>query len=276
LGAGRLPIVSFFFIFLYKHFGLKGIGLIKDGEFEVYIDRGNIDSTQLVVSGCYAPFETEVFKSVIKEGMTVLDMGANIGHFTLIAARLVGVNGKVYAFEPTPITFGLLEKNVDKYEFQNVTLVNKAVFDVEGVHKFYTVKGFEAANSLGIGRNVPNYIEVPTIRLDNFLNGISVDVIKMDMEGAEFYAMQGMKRLLARSSSLKLFTEVDWKCLEGMGVSLERYIKELLKYFTLSVIVERKKQLIPCVNVTQIKEAFAAKSHNREAINLYCERRSYE
>ena len=71
------------------------------------------DSLRLSIFGVYEPFETDLVQHEVGEGDVVLDIGANIGYYTLIFARIVGEGGKVFAFEPDPDNFALLKKNVE-------------------------------------------------------------------------------------------------------------------------------------------------------------------
>lgn len=86
------------------------------------------DSLRLSIHGIYEPLETELAKKEVKKGNVVLDIGANIGYYTLIFAKLVGEDGKVFAFEPDPTNFALLKKNVEMNGYKNVMFVQKAVF----------------------------------------------------------------------------------------------------------------------------------------------------
>src|SRR5512138_2867115 len=86
----------------------------------MYLDPG--DSMGLAIQGTYEPEETEAVLRSVKSGMVVVDIGANIGYYTLLFARLVGPQGRVIAFEPDPATFALLKKNVDSNQHRNVEL----------------------------------------------------------------------------------------------------------------------------------------------------------
>src|SRR3989344_6832323 len=94
-------------------------------------------STSLYYYGEYEPFETNLFQQLIKTGDCVLDIGAHIGYYTLLASGLVGKKGKVFSFEPDPNNLVLLRKNVMVNELSNVVIVNKAVSNVNKRINFY-------------------------------------------------------------------------------------------------------------------------------------------
>ena len=276
-GIGFIPGAGSLFFFLYQHFGPNGIGLVRAEGLEFYIDRSDHGAIPFILRGCWEPRTTEIFKSVVKEGMTVLDMGAHVGYYTLIAASLVGTKGHVYAFEPVPDTFNLLERNINKYEYKNVTLINKAVADSDGIHRFYVdIKHNAMRSTLSEFYHVPNYINVLTISLDNFLGDTEVDVIKMDIEGSEMLALKGMRKIIERSPNLKIITEANPGFLEGCGSSLEEYMQELLKYFDVTIIMDGQRHgewgLVPYSSPDQVI-GLASLPRIGGGINLYCERK---
>ena len=95
------------------------------------------DSLRLSINGTYSEYETDVMKKIVKKGDVDLDLGANIGYYTLIFAKIVGKNGKVFAFEPDLTNFTLLKKNVEINGYKNVVLINKAVSDKTGKLKLF-------------------------------------------------------------------------------------------------------------------------------------------
>jgi len=105
---------------------------------EMFLDpTDSIVSPTLLRDGYFEPYETTLIESEIRPGDVVLDIGANIGYYTLIFARLVGERGRVYAFEPDPTNFRLLKKNVRANGYQNVIFVKKAVADSSGSMPLY-------------------------------------------------------------------------------------------------------------------------------------------
>lgn len=156
--------------------------------------------------------ELGFFFRALQPGQVVLDIGANIGYFTLLFARGVGPKGHVYAFEPGPKSFKTLAKNIEVNGYQNVTLVNKAVSHTTGTTTLYICRSGESDNRItDTVRCTDSYdqMEMPTVKLDDFFLGNScpIDLIKMDIQGAEYLALKGMTNLLARNPQVRLVLE---------------------------------------------------------------------
>jgi len=209
---------------------LKPDYISMDGH-RVYIDKDDrVVSLELLFSKNWEEYERKLFQDAIKPGNTVVDIGAHIGTYTLVAARKVGPTGKVYAFEPLPKNFSLLKKNIEVNGYQNVVLINKAVSDKNGTAKLF----LSNENNNGDQRifNTSDYrkaIAVKTTSLDSFFGKSNecVNVIKMDIQGAEVNALKGAAELLKVSKSLKLFTEFWPKALHESGSSAKEYFKIL-------------------------------------------------
>jgi FkbM family methyltransferase len=174
---------------------------------KIFLDPN--DALDLSINPGYEPELTGLIQRQTKPGNVAVDIGANIGYYTLILARCVGPQGRVFAFEPDPVNFALLKKNVETNGYANVVLVNKALSD-----KAASAKLFLATDNLGDHRifdpgDGRRSIPIETVALDDFMADppVSVDVIKMDVQGAEYRALRGMRSVLARSKSLTLFSE---------------------------------------------------------------------
>ncbi len=92
---------------------------------KMFLDKKDV--LGLSINGVYEPLETKLVRKEVKKSDVVLDIGANIGYYTLILAKLVGKKGRVFAFEPDPTNFALLKKNISINGYKNVILVPKAV-----------------------------------------------------------------------------------------------------------------------------------------------------
>lgn len=207
------------------------------------------DSLRLSTRGYYEPYIIELLKREIKPGDVVIDVGANIGYHTLLFAKLVGLTGKVYAFEPHPETFALLKKNVEVNKYTNVIIEQKAITNKSETVKLYAdAEGRNTDNSiLKTNRTTDKYIEVPAISLDEYFQKIpTVNFIKMDIEGGEYQALQGMQKLLPQNKNIKMITEFTPVHLEQQNIDPKEFIA-LLKQcqFELLNIDEHDKRTEP-------------------------------
>lgn len=188
----------------------------------------------ILFHGSYEPETSKIFHSLISPGMTVVDLGAHIGYFTLLAAHAVKPNGRVYAFEPVPSTYELLVKNISINGCGNtVVAVPYAVSSKLGRVKIFLVKGSSVSAALYTHNQEGCCMEVRAITLDEFFKDEGwpqVDLIKMDIEGAEKVALEGMKRLNEKNPKLKLILEFNLHRLEQASVSPSELIQLLLDY----------------------------------------------
>jgi len=257
LAVGKLPFVLPILHCIWQTFGLKKAQLIDVQGFRMYTDpKEPLMSLCLQGNGCWEPAETAIFRGLVKPGMTVVDIGANIGYYSLLALSLVGASGKVYAFEPSVDIYETLKRNIEVNEGKNVTPICKAVTDKAGFINFYLSPSPSNNSISGKGK----YISVPCTTLDNELAGVKVDVIKMDIEGAEALALAGMHSVIKNNPNLVLLTEVYPLGLEATGSSLELYVTELLQWFEVNLIDEKKHQLIPCESLEKVQEIMLKKS----------------
>lgn len=155
----------------------------------LYVDK--LNSLDLSNNHLYNPTQTRLMKRIVTKGSTVIDLGTNIGYYTLLLAKLVGKTGKVYAFEPDPNNFALLQKNVTENGNTNVVLEEKAVSNQNGERLLYRALHTNAASRLQnpIYHTSHNWTPflVTSISLDDyFRNSLeSIEFLKMDAERAE-------------------------------------------------------------------------------------------
>lgn len=228
------------------------------------------DTLGLSVWGFYEPLETELVKKEVKKGDVVLDIGANIGYYTLIAAKLVGENGKVFAFEPDPTNFAILKKNVELNGYKNVVLVQKAVSNKTGKLKLYLSEDNLADHQIYDSHEDRQSIEIEATRLDDYFKNYNgkIDVIKMDIEGAEGGAIQGMYSLLQKNKNVKIITEFWPMGLKEFGVGPDEYLKSLIKHnFKLYHINEKEKKIEPIQSAKLLEKYTPEKGDHT---NLLC------
>lgn len=171
--------------------------------------------------------------------MVVVDIGAHVGYYTKLFAKLAGPTGRVYAFEADPENYQLLVKNTAP--LKNVKIFPIALTDRVGPIDFYESVIKSGCHSLVLGA-MPDQrkISVPGSDLDSILAQSAVarvDIIKMDIEGGEPLAIKGMSGVLANNSALILVSELSSRRLKLSGVTPSAYLRSLAQFgFNLSLI----------------------------------------
>jgi FkbM family methyltransferase len=157
---------------------------------------------RLLLSGRFEPEVAAAIVGVVRSGMIVADIGANIGVHTLQLARIVGPDGKVLAFEPNPVARQELETNLRLNGIKHVQVLELALCDHDGIAPFqFPEEGEEAMGGLiATSRfTVARVDKVETARLDEVISRLALhhlDFIKIDVEGAELNVLKGAGELL--------------------------------------------------------------------------------
>ena len=156
----------------------------------------------------------KVMNRLLQDTDITIDVGGNIGQYALLFAKY---SKKVFTFEPMPMMIDRLKKHIDLNHLQDtLILVSKALSNSSGVLKFAlpnSANSGTASTILGRKANLNENIEVEAITLDEFASAMSiqgrVDLIKIDIEGGELFALQGMKELLAGEHKPALILEMN-------------------------------------------------------------------
>ncbi len=284
-----IPFRREIYDFFFRKFWLGGEILEIQGS-KMYINVKEKDPNMRKTFQAYASgliheeTTTNLFKKTIKKGDTIVDLGANIGYFTLLAAKLTGREGKVYSFEPEPKNYNYLLKNIKLNNYDNVLAIQKAVSDKNGKTKLYICEhdtGHHTINQYGgienykpNTNNKENFIEIDTIILDDFLRNKEklVDVIKMDIEGAEMLALSGMGETIKRNKNLRMFVEFFPLLIRKMGSSPEEFIRKILEDYGFSIFVigedynARNKELLI---INKVDELMALCKNKNDHLNLF-------
>jgi FkbM family methyltransferase len=167
----------------------------------------------LFLYGTFEISETRLVQTFLRPGMTVVDVGANIGYYTLIAAKVVGPSGSVHSFEPNSDVRTRLERNVKLNELHNVVVHDQAMTRRSGDIRFYVSA---VPENSGISSIVPGSgldaegESVPCTSLDDFVAGLPggrIDLLKMDIEGAELDVIEGGRKTLGAANAPALLFE---------------------------------------------------------------------
>ena len=185
---------------------------------------------QLIKNGVFEKRTCDEIMSRVKKRMTVLDVGANIGYYTVLMASRVGPSGRVVAFEPNPRMVDELRYNIELNNFSNVSIQRIALSDVSGsAILFLPEAGNEGFGSMRQNKNfeASQEISIKTEKLDDVLEGLeieAVDFAKIDVEGAERLVFRGAKKLL----SGKLKPTIVFECSENLTYAFGNRVYDVL------------------------------------------------
>jgi len=201
----------------------------------------------------YEPETVRLVERLLQKDMVVLDVGAHVGQYTLIASRLVGERGQVHSFEPDPVTFDWLHTNVRANHLGNVTVTQTAVADEQGPKRlFYSKVRDIGSNSLAEQGNYSRsgrWSIVPCTTLDTYASakGLSrIDFIKADVEGAELGMLRGARAILGAAEPPVLLLEFEEERQRAFGSSCAELGAELRSYgYSLWRIEDRLEPYTP-------------------------------
>lgn len=210
----------------------------------------------------------QIITKVIKQGDVVIDVGASIGVLTLYFAKIVGKEGKVYAFEPNPENFSLLKKNIETNNYDNVVYEQKAVTNKSGK------VNFNISNSLTAGRITKDTenksIKIESISLDDYFqnNLTKIDFIKIDTEGYDWAVIEGAANLIQMNKNLRIMTEYHTRLINESGMNPLKFLQMIqslgFKIYDMGGLFDKFERL----DVTKILEF----SQIPNSTNLFCER----
>jgi FkbM family methyltransferase len=182
----------------------------------------------IYVCGEYEPPVARLIQSVLREGDVFIDVGANIGYFSLLASKSVGLAGQVLAFEPDPQTRQMLSTNVEINHKHNIIVNEQALSDCLGEVSFYQApREHSGLSSMRRLESAAGATIVQAGPLEAFFPHITgVRLVKIDVEGAESLVLHGMQALLRRDHP-DLIVEITDHFLREMGSSSESLREDL-------------------------------------------------
>jgi len=173
-------------------------------------------------------YEAALMERLVKPGMRVVNCGANIGYYTLHLARWVGREGEVIAFEPDPNCVRLLKKNAEANGLQNIKGEPLAVADKPSTRELYFCEENRGDHRLFNNEADREALQVQATSLDEYFPaGTRVDLIKMDIQGSELQALNGMTRVLSENPEAMVLSEFCPTLLEGSGASGAEFLSRL-------------------------------------------------
>jgi FkbM family methyltransferase len=178
----------------------------------------------VAISGVWEPNVTAAFRRSLSPGDVCIDIGAHIGYYTLLASKLVGPRGHVYAFEPSPKSYGALQANLNRNRVANVTAIRAAVGENAGSAELYEGPGTNTGGAtmqpvLANRRGLRNPVAVDVCLVTAAIQASDlprVRAVKIDVEGAEVDVLRSQAPIFAEAPHLALFVELNPKWIAGI------------------------------------------------------------
>jgi len=239
--------------------------------------------SQEIYCGHFEWKERQFLNDYLREGEIFVDIGANIGLFTLIASHKVGKNGQVYSFEPCSKTYQRLVKNIDLNEMSNAKCFQIALSDHTGqVEMNMSLDGYDAWNSI-VKPTAGDSFTVETVRTvkwDEFAHEHNlmgrVTMMKIDVEGWESHVLSGGRECFERTDAPVLQIEFTDEASQSAGTSCQALYHQLEELgYQMFIYNEKSKRIIPYPmrDSYPYLNLFAAK--HPEEINLKLKKRNY-
>ena len=238
------------------------------------LDKSDLDlSRQVEMLGTYSTesFEKTVLEKYLKKDQIFLDIGANIGFYSLLARSMIGPKGRVFSFEASTENADLLEMSIRENSFENITVINSAISNVVGKGLLYVSPYYNSEHSLfdyhySSGKNKDMQVPVNLDTIDNFLqsncNDLNVNFIKMDIEGSESNTLDGMTNTIHYNEDLVLVTEFWPQGLKNSGTEPRQFLEKLCSFgFEISHIDEHYSQSYP-VTVNEMLKIVQERQEN--------------
>jgi len=271
----RIPGAKIVYASIYRRLRPKETILVVCQGSRMYAGASDIGLVpNLLADGVYERQQTELFKQIIRPGMVVIDIGANFGYYTLLAARLLHDRGRVVAFEPEPRNYGLLLNNLRLNDCTNVIAIKKAVSNKNGKLRLFIDElnlGMHSLSEKNVSRKT-GFVEAGTLCLDDYLGNVlkihKVDLMKIDVEGAEGLVIQGATRTLRHVD--RIFMAFWPRGLRNLGTNPLGLVRRLRRFGFRIMIVDENQG---CYRELERRElALMIESKHDPACNLFLER----
>lgn len=250
-------------------FDLRQKELVSLDGFDLYVMPNDYVGGYIQRSKSYEPHVTSLIRARLAPGDVFLDLGANLGFYTLLAARIVGERGKVIAFEPNPQNLQLLYSSLLKNAIGNVEVHPYAVSDAAGILRFLSV----GSNGLVItdeSKDQRHFFLVQSVVLDRILASEErIDLVKIDIEAHELHALRGMTKLI-ETHRPNLVTEFHpWAIREYTGEEPLDYLNALVSLGYRLSIIETSGNVVETDGPSAVMSYWRALDQERIHLDLF-------
>lgn len=231
----KIPFFAQRYYGFYKHIFLKynlfkgkKVQSVYDGDIQMTLKLEDFIQQQIYFLGYYDKAGIQFLKNHIRPGSVFVDIGANIGAYTLIASKIIGDKGTVFAFEPVNRINNCLLENINLNHFTNVQVEKKALFEKNTTLKLNVSSDINLGMSSMYDHDEKSGVEelVTAIIGDEYFSDKKlshIELIKIDIEGAELFALKGLKQTLLNFKPL-LMVELNELVLQSAKISKDQII----------------------------------------------------
>ena len=228
---GRWRFISLVLPILRKLGSMMGSTVITTRHgFQFHCRLDDWLSQYVWLTGSYERMTSLIMIQLMRSGDIAIDVGANVGYFSLLLAQKAGLEGHVYAFEPVPSLQAEIDQNIKLNKLSNITVIQAAATDQDGELTIYEgPSDHRGISSLRPLNNASQLLNIRGMRLDNhLLNLPSLRLIKIDVEGAEQLALSGMTELIVKFHPYIIleFTDAYLSSFGASTASLESWLLE--------------------------------------------------
>ena len=250
-------------LFIPEEIEISGVTLV--------LNRDDAIVSGSLTLGCYESYNMKLFEKLLRPGMGVIDVGANIGLYSAIAARIVGPNGRVIAIEPDATNCSFLRRTKERNGLANLTILQKAAGAKSGPTFLY-LSSTNKADHRTYGDDSRARVRVEMTTVDSIVKDeqlSTTDVLKIDTQGFELFVAHGMNELLEANRDLTIIMEFwPWGIVRSGGSP-----EQLLEFFSsrgfgISVIDDTRKEIIALDSFESILNLTLERQH----ADLYLER----
>ena len=222
--------------------------------------------------GCYETFNIEFFTALLRPSMFVMDVGANIGLYSAIASRHVGESGRVIAIEPSVENCRFIERTREFNRLGNLEIVGRAASDVSGPGVLYLNRDNKADHRIFDRTGRRPRVAVTLTTIDDLASELGlgrIDLLKIDVQGAEAAVFRGMSALLARSLHCRIFMEFWPWGIERSGNDPAKLLEMLLSKELVLYVIDGNACVVRRVSHPQ---ALLTMSKERHHVDLFLAR----
>jgi FkbM family methyltransferase len=192
------------------------------GRYKMFLDTRDVTLTpHLLTDGYWEMTHTEVMAKLLEPGMKAVDLGANLGYFTLLMAERVGPSGTVHAFEPNPHLAKLMRQSVEVNGFAPHTTVHEVALSDEAGELDFFIDSARPMNATLTPKPDHEKVRVAAARFDDIPELEDCDFVKIDVEGAEEAVWSGMAKRLANPRPLTIILEFTCDRYRDAGAFLD-------------------------------------------------------